>query len=199
MMVNINISPDTYSEQDDLFQIIGNPKYKYYVEVSEIERFILDYFCGLNKFPLYLTMSTYNDYEHIETLLKNLGQDCQIQFLADIVYASTEDGGTLKYNVPLFTITITDAIALKAIITNTFWLGESNCTYFISFSNNISFKNEVEKDWRGKDIEVSTLLIDMSQQTTTICITHDAYGFYLFSNFEEYNSVESVIKQFPKY
>lgn len=198
-MVDINVYPDMYSEQDDLFEIIGEPKYKYYIEVSEIEKLILDYLCGLNNFPIYLTVSTYNDYEHIETLLKNLRQEYQIQLLADVVYTSTEDGGMLKYNIPLFMINITDAMALKAIITNTFWMAESNCKYVISFSNNVSFKNKVEKDWRGKDIEVSTLLIDMRQQTSAIGITHDAHGFYLFSNLEEYRSMESVLKQFPKY
>lgn len=68
--MNVNIYPDIYSEQDDLFEIIGEPKYKYYVEVKETEKLLIDYLCGLNKFPIYLTVSTYNDYEDLETELK---------------------------------------------------------------------------------------------------------------------------------
>ncbi|MGM0834632.1 MAG: hypothetical protein ACQEV7_00640 [Bacillota bacterium] len=96
-------------------------------------------------------------------------------------------------------INVTDVKALEAIITNTFWMAESNCTYIFSFSENVSFKNRIERDSRDKDAGISTILIDMSKNTTTIGITHDANGFYLFSNLEESKSIETIANQLPKY
>jgi len=184
---------------EDRYEIIGEPKYKYYVEVKEIENLLIDLFCGLNKFPIYLTITIYNDYEEFETLLKRLGQEYEVNSLADVVYASTEEGGMLKYNVPIMKVIIRDAVALESIIRNSFWMAESNCTFILSFSDNVSFKNEMGKDWEGKETEFSTILIDMGQETTTLGITHDAYGFLLFSNLEEYRSVETIAKQLTKY
>lgn len=198
-MTNVYFYPDTYSEEDDLFEVSGKPKYAHYVEINEIEKFLVDYLRVQNKFPIYLTLTTYNDYEDIETLLKKLKQEYQIKSLANIVFTTTEDGGMFKYNIPIFKIKVTDAKALETIISNTFWMAESNCTYIFSFSENVSFKNKIGKDWRGKDAEFSTILIDMSKDTTTIGITHDANGFYLFSNLEESKSIETIAKQLPKY
>ena len=199
-MANVYISTITSLKgYEDRYEIIGEPKYKYYVEAKEIENLLIDLFCGLNKFPIYLTITTYNDYEEFETLLKRLGQEYEVNSLADVVYASTEEGGMLKYNVPIMKVKIRDAVALESIIRNSFWMAESNCTFILSFSNNVSFKNEMGKDWKGKDIEYSTFLIDMSQETMTLGITYDAHGLLLFSNLEEYNSVETIAKQIPNY
>lgn len=198
-MTNVYFYPDIYSEDDDLFEVSGNPNYAYYVKVNEIEKFLVDYLSAQNKFPVYITLTTYNDYEDTETLLKKLKLEYQITSLANIVLTSTEDGGMLKYKVPIFNIKITDVKALDTIISNTFWMAESNCTYIFSFSENVSFKNEIGRDWQGQDAEFSTILIDMSKETTTIGITHDANGFYLFSNLEESRSIEAIANQLPKY
>jgi hypothetical protein len=198
-VVNVRIHPDIYSEYDDSFEIIGEPKYKYYVEAKEIEKVLTDYLCGLNRFPIYLTVTTYDDYQELENLLNKLGQEYQVKILADKVLASTEDGGILEYNVPIIKVKLTTPNALKKIISNSFWLAETNCAYVISFSDNVSFKNEIGKDWRNKEMEYSILLIDMSKDTTTIVLTHDAYVFYLFSNLEECSSVEAFSKKLPKY
>lgn len=184
---------------EDRYEIIGEPKYKYYVEVKEIENLLIDLFGGLNKFPIYLTITTYNDYEEFETLLKRLGQEYEVNSLADVVYASTEEGGMLKYNIPVMKVSIRDAVALESIIRNSFWMAESNCTFILSFSDNVSFKNEMGKDWKGKETEYSTFLIDMSQETMTLGITYDAHGLLLFSNLEEYRSVETIANQLPKH
>lgn len=184
---------------EDRYEIIGEPKYIYYVEVKEIEMLLIDYLNGLNKFPIYLTLTTYNDYEEFEELLIKLDQEYQVDSLSDVVYASTEDGGMIKYNVPIFKVNITDIVALKSIISNSFWMAESNCTYILSFTDNVSFKNGIGRDWKCKVAEFSTVLIDMSQETTAIGITHDAYGFLLFSNLEECHSVETISKQLPNY
>jgi hypothetical protein len=184
---------------DDRYEIVGEPKYIYHIEVKEIEKLLIDYLCGMNKFPIYLTLTTYNDYEEFETLLKRLGQEYEVNSLADVVYTSTEDGGMLKYNVPIMKVKITDAVALESIIYNSFWMAESNCTFILSFSDNVSFKNEMGKDWKGKETEFSTFLIDMSQETMTLGITYDAHGLLLFSNLEEYKSVETIANQLLNY
>lgn len=45
------------------------------------------------------------------------------------------------------------------------------------------YKNELEKDWRGKDTEVATILIDMNEDTTTINCTY----IFSFSNNVSFN------------
>ncbi|KIY20551.1 hypothetical protein [Mesobacillus subterraneus] len=198
-MTNVYFYPDAYSEEDDLFEVTGKPKYAHYIEVDEIEKFLIDYLCVLNKFPVYLTLTTYNDYEEIEVLLIKLKQEYLVETLSDIVYSSTEDGGILKYHIPIIKVNITNAKALESIISSTFWLAESNCKYIFSTSDNVSYKTEKEKDWRGKDVEYSTIFIDMTKETTTIGITHDAHGLYLFSTLEEYGSIFNIEKQLKNY
>jgi len=198
-VTNVYFYPDIYSEEDDLFKVIGKPKLAYYVEANEIEKFLVDYLRVQNIFPIYLTLTTYNDYADIETLLKKLKQEYQIRLLANISLTSTEEGGMLKYNIPIINVKITDSKALEVIISNTFWMAESNCTYIFSFTENVSFNNRIGKDWRGKDAEISTILIDMSKETTTIGITHDGNGLYLFSNLEESMSMKTIANQLPKY
>lgn len=58
-MKNVYFYPDVYSEADDLFEVIGKPKYAHYIEVDEIEKFLINYLCVLNKFPVYLTLSSF--------------------------------------------------------------------------------------------------------------------------------------------
>lgn len=113
-----------------------------FIEVKEIKKLLIDYLFGLNNFPIYLTVTTYNDYEEFETVLKELDQDYQVNSLADVVLASTEDGGMIKYNVPIFKVKIMDGVALESIISHSFWMAESNCTYILSFTDHVSFKNE---------------------------------------------------------
>jgi hypothetical protein len=195
---NCNNSHDNRG-YDDRYEIIGEPKYIYHIEVKEIEKLLIDYLCGMNKFPIYLIITTYNDYEEFETLLKMLGQEYEVNSLADVVYASTEESGMLKYNVPIMKVKIRDAVALEFIIRNSFWMAESNCTFILSFSDNVSFKNEMGKNWEGKETEYSMFLIDMSQETMTLGITYDAHGLLLFSNLEEHRSVETIEKLLPNY
>ncbi|WP_108671792.1 hypothetical protein [Peribacillus acanthi] len=195
---NCNYSHDNRG-YDDRYEIIGEPKYIYHIEVKKIEKLLIDYLCGMNKFPNYLIITTYNDYEEFETLLKRLCQEYKVNSLADVVLASTEDGGMLKYNVPIFKVQITDVVALESIIRNSFWMAESNCTYILSFSDNVSFKNEMGKNWEGKETEYSKFLIDMSQETMTLGITYDAHGLLLFSNLEEHRSVDIIANQLPNY
>ena len=199
-MTNIYISNISHvNEYEDRVKIIGKPKYNYHVEVEKVEKLLIDYLSELNKFPVYLTITTYHDYEEFEASLKRLNQEYQVDLLANVVYTSTEDGGVLTYNVPIIKVKIINAASFKSIIYNSFWMAESNCTYVLSFTDNVSFKNEAGKDWRGKETELSTILIDMCQETTTLVITHDAHGFLLFSNLEEYNSAEMMAKQLPSY
>jgi hypothetical protein len=200
IVANVYISTISgLNKYDDRYEIISEPKYIYHIEVKEIEKLLIDYLLGMNRFPIYLTITTYNDYEEFETLLKRTGQEYEVNSLADVVYASTEDGGMLKYNVPIFKVKITDAVALESIISNTFWMAESNCTFILSFSDNVSFKNEMGKDWKGKETEYSTILIDMTKETTTIGITHDAYGLLLFSDLEENRWIETIAQRLPNY
>lgn len=187
------------NKYDDRYEMIGEPKYIYHIEVKEIEKLLIDYLHGMNRFPIYLTITTYNDYDEFETLLKRLGQEYEVNSLADVAYASTEDGGMLKYHVPIFKVTITDAVALESIIRNSFWMAESNCTFILSFSDNVSIKNRMGKDWNGKETEYSTILIDMTKETTAIAITHDAYGLLLFSSLEENRSIETIAHRLPNY
>lgn len=199
LVTNVYFYPDAYSEKDDLFEVTGKPKYAHYIEVDEIEKFLIDYLCVLNKFPVYLTLTTYNDYEEIEALLIKLKQEYLVETLSDIVYSSTEDGGILKYHIPIIKVKITNVKALESIISSTFWLAESNCKYILSTSDNVSYKTEKGKDWRGKDVEYSTIFIDMTKETTTMGITHDAHGLYLFSNLEEYSSIVNLEDQLKNY
>lgn len=199
-MTNVHISTiSNLNKYDDRYEIIGEPKYIYHIEVNEIEKLLIDYLLDMKMFPIYLTVTTYNDYEEFETLLKGLDQDYHVNSLADVVLASTEDGGMLEYNVPIFKVKITDAVALKSIISHSFWMAESNCTFILSFSDNVSIKNEMGQDWQGKEAEVSTILIDMSQVTMTMAITYDASGLLLFSNSEEHRSIDTIAKRLPDY
>lgn len=184
---------------DDRYQLTGDPKYKYYVEAAALEHVLADYLRGIKKLPIYLTLTTYDNYQDLEALLTKLKQAYEIDFLADTVYATTEAGGTLKYHVPMVKIKIKNFGNLEKIINETFWMAESNCTFLISFSDNISFKNEVGKDLFGKPTGFSTFLIDMNVNTATIGITHDAHGFYLFSNLQEQNSIDTIAKRLPHY
>lgn len=181
---------------DDRYEVIGEPKYKFYVEAEgRIENVLIDYLSELKNLPIYLTVTTYDNYQDLEALLIKLKQEYKIHFLADTVYTTTGSGGTLKYHVPMVKIKITNFDALEKIINDTFWMAESNCTYLISFSDNIRFKNEMGKDLFGKPVEFSTFLIDMDVNTVAIGITHDAHGFYLFSNLDEQNSIDTIAKQ----
>jgi hypothetical protein len=61
-LINVYISNiSSNNEYDDRFEIKGEPKYKYYVEVKEIEKLLFDYLCGLNKFPIYLKSGCHMD------------------------------------------------------------------------------------------------------------------------------------------
>lgn len=198
-MTNVYFYLDTYSGEDDLFEVIGKPKYAHYVEVNEIAKFLVDYLCVQNKWPIYLTLTTYNDYEEVEDLLKKLRQEYHVDSLGDVAYISTEDGGMLEYHIPIIKVKITNIEALECIISSTFWLSESNCKYILSFSDNVTYTTEKGKDWRGKDVECSTIFIDMTKETTTIGITHDADGFYLLSNLEEYGSIVHIEEKLKNY
>lgn len=76
----------------------------------------MDYLCVLSKFPVYLTLTTYNDYEEIEALLIKLKQEYLVETLSDIVYSTTEDGGILKYHIPIIKVKITNVEALESIV-----------------------------------------------------------------------------------
>ncbi|WP_374719613.1 hypothetical protein [Parageobacillus toebii] len=198
-MTNVYFYPDNYSKEDDLFEVVGEPKYRYYVEAKSIEEFLIEYLCGLNKFPIYLTFTTYHDYDEIKALLTKLKQEYHVKTLGDVSYTSTEDGGMIEYHVPIIKVQITNTEALQSVISSTFWLAETNCKYIISFSDNVSFTTEKGTDWRGRDAEYSTIFIDMNKETTTIGITHDAHGLYFFSNLEEYGSIVNIAKQLQNY
>lgn len=198
-MTNAYIYPDRYSNEDDLFEVIGEIKYRYYVEVETIEEFLIEYLSELNQFPIYFTLTTYDDYGEIETLLTQLKQEYELKTLGDVVYSSTYDGGMLIYHIPIFKIKITNTVALQSIISSTFWMAETNCKYIVSLLDNVSFTTEKGTDWLGKDAEFSTIYIDMSKETTTLGITHDAHGLYLFSNLDEHGSIENIEKKLHNY
>lgn len=187
------------NKYDDRYEIIGEPKYIYHIEVKEIEKLLIDYLHEINRFPIHLTITTYNDYDEFETLLKRLGQEYEVNSLADVAYVSTEDSEMLKYHVPLFKVKITDGVAFESIIRTSFWMAESNCTFILSCSDNVSIINKLGKDWKGKETEYSTILIDMTKESTSIAITHDAYGFLLFSDLEENKSIETIAQRIPNY
>lgn len=62
------------NKYDDRYEIIGEPKYIYHIEVKEIEKLLIDYLHEINRFPIHLTITTYNDYDEFETLLKRLAK-----------------------------------------------------------------------------------------------------------------------------
>lgn len=186
-------------EYDDRYEIVGRPKYIYYIEAKEIEEVLMDYVRRMNKFPIYLTAATYHDYDDFEALLKRLGQEYEINALADVAYASTSNGGMLRYHVPLFKVKITDQAAFETIIRESFWMAESNCTWILSFSDNVSFENRMGKDLFGKEAGHSAILIDMATETAAIGIGHDASGFMLYSNLEENKSINMIAQLLPCY
>jgi hypothetical protein len=191
----ITVSIDTHSETEDFFRVIGTPKYRYYVQPTEVKSMLSAYFRKISLLPVYVIFSTYHDFEDIEVLLKKLRQPYDIQRLADTCTVMI-DGKTVRYHVPLFRMQVDCINALQEIIVQTFWLAESNCSYIISFSNNVRVTTQITKSMRNKHVETSILQIDMNVPATTMCMAHDADGFYLFSNEETYSSVEKVYNHF---
>lgn len=202
VVTNVYFYPDNHSDKVDLFKVIGEPKYRYYVKVESIEKFLIEYLCRINKYPIYFTITTYDDYDGITALLTKLKQEYHLKRLGgDITYTSTADGGWVACHMLIIKAKITNTEALQSIISSTLWLAATNCfcTYILSFSDNISFTIEKAVDWNGEDIEHSTILIDMNEKTTTIGISYDAHGFYLFSNLDEYGSIDNISKQLQNY
>jgi len=198
-MVDVTVRVDTYSEADNSFELMGEVKYRYYVEADKIGRLLTEFFCEKNKFPIYLTFATYENFSEFEKVLKEENQEFEVGYLDDKVLTSTEDGSMLEYNVPVIKAKISDPGAMKKVIGGTFWIAASNPPHVFSNSDNLSFEKESGQNWFGEEVENSVLKIDMGESTTTILISHDAYGFYFFSNEEDYSTISSFISLLPSY
>jgi len=198
-MVDLTVRMDTYSDGDDSFKFMGEVKYRYYVETDKIGRLLTDFFCERNKFPIYLTFATYENFSEFEKLLKEENQEYEVGYLDNKVLTSTEDCSMLEYNVPVIKAKISGPSAMKKVIRGTFWIAASNPPHVFSNSDNLSFEKESGQNWLDEEVENSILKINMGENTTTILISHDAEGFYFFSNEEDYSTISSFISLLPSY
>ncbi|MCI0764053.1 hypothetical protein [Bacillus sp. TL12] len=165
-----------------------------YVEHNKI--FLQSFLITHNTYPLYLTFIYYDDYETIQSKLDKLGINYTLTFLDELQTYWTS-GQHIHYHPPCFTIQIDNSNALILALEATFWVAAQNEFYAISHSKNLSFPLETIYEFRRKK-ERSVPYFKTDKDTTFIMIAHDGLGYYLFSNLEKYETLESLCTNLPK-
>lgn len=194
-MTRIYISKEEFNDEEDfiLFDNIQNVS-KMYIGPLEYDhydddtlKFLYDFICWQDRFPVFLTFEPYNDVkEELETAFQN----------KDISYSLTVES-TQNKKFPVFHMMIKSADSLKYVLDEIFWMACSNQFCALSFSDNASYKPAMGKGLFGRKKPYMLPSFQMKDASTVMKIWHDAHGFNLYTSDKRYSTIESLATRLP--
>jgi hypothetical protein len=178
----------------------GQLEKAYYLSAEEFEQnqiFLQEFLIAQENYPVYITFLVYDDQEEeYKSLLERKGIEYKFTYLEEkrTYYDFT---GRHQYHPPCFTAKVDDLESLRFLIGETYWLPAQNEFYFISYSDNLDFKQKAVREW-GRKKQRSIPVVKILEKTTFITVSHDGQGFYLFSNDEKFLTLEELCSRLPE-
>lgn len=161
-----------------------------YVEGNR--QLLYDFLSAQERYPLYLYFTVY----------EGMYEELHAMFCANHIEHTVETlevkNNYSSYYPHCFRVVVKDVIELELLLKKTFWLPAQNEFYAISFTDNLRFVAKEVPIRKKVMTKVSVPTFKTDEPATFFIIEADAQGFFLFSNEEEYATVDQLLKRLPE-
>lgn len=160
--------------------------------VERNRQLLYDFLRVQERFPLYLSFTVY----------EGMYEELHAMFCAENIEHTVETwdvkNNYSSYYPHCFRVVVKDVIELELLLKETFWLPAQNEFYAISFTENLRFVTKEVPIGKKRLKKVSVPTFQTDEPATFFIIEADAQGFFLFSNEDEYATVDQLVKRLPE-